>query len=64
MRGFAFDAEIAIPIEKDDPYLKSLRIVVTPHTASMTEEADQGYADMTVSNIEAFFSEKPVRVVT
>lgn len=61
--GYGFDAEIMVPIEKDDPYLSSSRIVITPHTASMTEEADRGYSDMTIENINAFLRGKPVREV-
>lgn len=61
--GFGFDAEIMVPIKKDDPYLNSPRIVVTPHTASTTEEADKGYADYTVENVKAFLNGKPIRVV-
>jgi len=60
--GYGFDAEIMTPIKKDDPYLKYPRIVVTPHSASMTKEADKGYIDMTVENIMAFLNEKPIRV--
>lgn len=64
VRGFGFDAEIMIPIKKDDPYLKSPRIIITPHTASTTEESDKGYIDMSVENVKAFLSGKPIRVVT
>lgn len=61
--GFGFDAEIGIPIPADDPYLKSPRIVVTPHTASVTQESDKAYAIMTGENISAFLASKPIRVV-
>jgi D-3-phosphoglycerate dehydrogenase len=61
--GFGFDAEIAVPISKDDPYLQSDKIVITPHTASITEESEKGYATMTAENIKAFQDGKPVRVV-
>ena len=61
--GFGLDAEIAVPISKDDPYLQSDKIVVTPHTASTTEESEKGYASMTVENINAFSQGKPIRVV-
>jgi phosphoglycerate dehydrogenase-like enzyme len=61
--GYGFDAEIATPIKKDDPYLKYQRIVITPHTASMTKEADKGYVDYTVENIQAFLNGKSIRVV-
>jgi D-3-phosphoglycerate dehydrogenase len=61
--GFGFDAEINTSIEQDDPYLKHNRIVITPHSASMTKEADKGYIDMTVENVTAFLSKNPIRVV-
>jgi len=63
VQGFGFDAEIMIPIKKDDPYLNLKRIVITPHTASMTEEADRGYSGYTVENIKAFLDGKPIRIV-
>jgi len=62
--GYGFDAEIMVPIKKNDPYLQSERIVITPHTASMTEEADENYSAMTIENIVAFLDEKPIRVVS
>ncbi|OGK19602.1 hypothetical protein A3G67_01035 [Candidatus Roizmanbacteria bacterium RIFCSPLOWO2_12_FULL_40_12] len=61
--GYGFDAEILSPIKKGDPYLKRRRVVITPHSASMTREANQGYIDMTVENVMAFLIEKPIRVV-
>lgn len=61
--GFGVETEIMIPIEKDDPYLKNERILITPHTASMTEEADMGYISMTVENVEAFLKGKPIRKI-
>ncbi|MFH1832851.1 MAG: D-isomer specific 2-hydroxyacid dehydrogenase family protein [Candidatus Levyibacteriota bacterium] len=62
--GYGFDAEINTPIERDDPYLKHNRIVITPHSASMTREADKGYIDMTVENVTAFLNKNPIRVVS
>jgi lactate dehydrogenase-like 2-hydroxyacid dehydrogenase len=62
--GFGFDADITIPITKDDPWLSSNRIIVTPHTASITEESEKGYATMTVENIKAFLEGKPIRVIS
>jgi len=61
--GYGFDAEIMVPIPQGDPYLTSERIVITPHTASMTEAADAGYSAMTIENIKAFLVDKPVRQV-
>lgn len=61
--GYGFDADIAAPIGNDDPYLKNKRIVITPHSASMTKEADKGYIDMTVENVNAFLNGQPIRVV-
>jgi phosphoglycerate dehydrogenase-like enzyme len=61
--GYGFDADILSPIGKDDPFLRHSRVVITPHSASMTKEADKGYIDMTVKNISAFLNGKPIRVV-
>jgi phosphoglycerate dehydrogenase-like enzyme len=62
--GYGFDADIMSPITKDDLYLKHPRIIITPHSASMTKEADKGYIDMTVENISAFLNGNPIRVVS
>lgn len=62
--GFAFDADIGKPITKGDPFLQHENIVITPHTASVTKESEEGYISMTVDNINAFLSGRPVRVVS
>ncbi len=61
--GFGFDAEIMVSIAKDDPWFSSNRIVITPHTASVTEESEKKYASMTLENIRAFLEGKPIRVI-
>jgi len=61
--GFGFDADIIGSIPKNDPWLQNDRIVITPHSASITEESENGYALMTLENIRAFLSGKPIRVV-
>jgi lactate dehydrogenase-like 2-hydroxyacid dehydrogenase len=61
--GFGFDADIMVPMEKNDPWFSSKRIIVTPHSASVTKESEKGYATMTVENIKAFAEGKPLRVV-
>jgi len=63
INGYGFDADIITIIKKGDPYLKHKRIVITPHSASMTKEADKGYIDMTVENVIAFLNGQPIRVV-
>lgn len=62
--GYGFDADIMVQIKKEDSYLTSSRIVVTPHSASMTRESDKGYVDMTIENVNAFIMGKPIRVVS
>lgn len=62
--GYGFDADILDSIKKDDPYLNSSKVVITPHSASMTEEADRGYAEYTVENIKAFLAHNPIRIVS
>lgn len=61
--GFGFDADIMTPIEKNDPYLRNDRIVVTPHTAFNTKESNENYINMSVENVKAFLEGKPIRVV-
>lgn len=63
LRGFALDADIAVPLALNDPYFQYDNIVVTPHSASMTKESYERYASMTVENIQAFMEGEPVRVV-
>lgn len=61
--GFGFDADIESPIDQNSHLLQNQRVLITPHTASMTEESDRGYIDLTVENVNAFLNGKPVRVV-
>lgn len=61
--GFGFDAEMATPIQNDDPFLKLDRVVITPHTASYTVEAEKGYIDYTIENVKSILEGKPIRVV-
>jgi phosphoglycerate dehydrogenase-like enzyme len=63
LAGFGFDAEIAVPIAKDDPWFKSEHVIITPHSASVTKESHQRYATMTAENINAFLKGEPIRVV-
>ncbi len=62
--GYGMETEIMQPLEKNDPYLNHPRIVLTPHIAAVTKEANDGYVAMTVENIQAFLKGKPIRVVT
>ena len=51
------------PVPKDDPYLKHPRILLTPHNAFNTEDANKKSYEITVENIKAFLKGKPQNVV-
>jgi glyoxylate reductase len=62
--GYGFDAEIMSPIEKNDAYQNNSKIIITPHTASVTEETSRGYVNMTIENVKAFLNGAPIRIVS
>jgi phosphoglycerate dehydrogenase-like enzyme len=62
--GFGIETEIMKPIPEDSPYFQHPRIVVTPHNAFNTEDANTKSYDLAVANVKAFLAGKPQNVVT
>lgn len=61
--GFGIETEIMKPISPDDPYLKHPRILVTPHNAFNTEDANRKSYELAIENVKAFIKGKPQNVV-
>lgn len=61
--GFGIETEIMKPVTKDSPYFKHPRIVVTPHNAFNTEDANTKSYDLAIANVKAFIEGKPQNVV-
>ncbi len=61
--GYGVETEIMKPISKNDPYFKYPNIIVTPHNAFNTEDADERINNMMIDNIEAFLKGNPINVV-
>lgn len=61
--GFGFDADIGFKYKDDNPVLSFNNVIITPHTASVTKEADEAYIKMTLENIKSYMKKSPIRVV-
>lgn len=61
--GFGIETEIMKPITSSSPYLKHDRIVVTPHNAFNTEDANTKSYALAIANVKAFINGKPQNVV-
>jgi D-3-phosphoglycerate dehydrogenase / 2-oxoglutarate reductase len=61
--GLGVDVKILTQVPPDDPYLQFPNILVTPHSAFCTFEADKNVKDMWVQNILAFASGHPQKLV-
>lgn len=61
--GYGLETEIMKFIPSDDQYLKSSRIIVTPHNAFNTEEANFNSYELAIDNINAFLKGKPQNVI-
>jgi len=61
--GYGIETDIMKPVPADDPYLKFPNVVVTPHNAFNTLEADIKSYDLMVENIEDFVAGKPKNLV-
>lgn len=61
--GYGIETEIMIPVPKDDEYFKYPNILLTPHNAFNTEDAERKSFDLVIKNIEAFINGKPQNVV-
>lgn len=62
--GFGIETEIMQPVDKNDEYLKYPNIIITPHNAFNTEDAEIKSFDTVISNIEGFLAGKLVNLVT
>ncbi len=51
------------PIESDNPFLRMQNVVLTPHVAFNTAEANSNILNISVDNLIAFFSGHPQNVV-
>ena len=61
--GFGIETEIMKPVPADSPYFKHSRIVVTPHNAFNTEDANIKSYALAIDNVKAFINEAPQNVV-
>ncbi|MBI2010144.1 MAG: hypothetical protein HYS86_03115 [Candidatus Chisholmbacteria bacterium] len=61
--GYGIETEIMQPVSSDDLYFKHPRVVLTPHNAFNTEEAEQRSLDLAITNVEAFITGKPQNLV-
>lgn len=62
--GYGVETPIMKPIPEDDPYLKHPNIIVTPHNAFNTEDAEVKTYDMVVKNIQSFLRGSPQNLVS
>lgn len=65
--GAGFDVTLPEPPPADSPLMRIARrpnVIVTPHTAWASSEAQQALADQLIANIEAFAAGRPVNLVT
>lgn len=61
--GFGIETDIMRPIPSDSPYFKHPRIVVTPHNAFNTEDANIKSYNLAIANVKAFIRGKPQNIV-
>lgn len=61
--GAAVDVVSSEPISANNPLLKAKNCIITPHIAWAPKEARTRLMNITVSNLSAFISGKPVNVV-
>lgn len=62
--GYGVETEIMKPISPEDPYLKHPNIIVTPHNAFNTEDAEAKTYDMVVENIKSFLEGSPQNLIS
>lgn len=61
--GYGIETEIMQPIPKDSPYLTHPRILVTPHTAFHTLDAEIQSTDLVIANVKSFLDNQPKNLV-
>lgn len=62
--GYGIETEIMTPVLADDLYLSHPRILVTPHNAFNTIDAELHSSDTMIQNIDLFLQGKPRNVVS
>lgn len=61
--GYGIESAIMQPVPKDDLYYNYSNVVLTPHNAFNTEDADKNSYQLVLENIKAFIEGKPQNVV-
>lgn len=61
--GYGIETAIMTPLAPDDPYFTTPRVVVTPHNAFNTEDADKKSYLLVAENIRAWINNKPQNIV-
>lgn len=59
--GFGIETNILEPV--DPAYLKHSRVIVTPHNAFNTEDANKKTYEMAVENVKMYVQGNPVRII-
>jgi glycerate dehydrogenase len=63
LSGYATDVFRQEPPAPDDPLLDHPKIVVSPHVAWGTTDSVERLLDVSIDNVEAFLSGRPIHVV-
>jgi len=58
LHGYGIETEIMKPVKKSDAYLSHPRILVNPHNAFNTEDAERLSFDVSIQNIKTFLKGK------
>lgn len=61
--GYGVETEIMKPIPLDDPYFDHPRIVLNPHNAFNTEDAERKGDEMVIDNVNSFLAGKPQNLI-
>lgn len=61
--GYGIETAMMTPIPADDPYFSHPRILVSPHNAFNTEEADKKSYELIVGNVKAWIDGHPQDIV-
>ena len=61
--GYGIETAIMTPVPKDDLYYTHPKIIVTPHNAFNTEDADKKSYELVADNIKAWVEGKPQNIV-
>lgn len=62
--GYGIETKIMQPLPPKDKYLSSPHIIVTPHNAFYTEDAEDKSYDLVIENIKAYLKGRPQNLVT